>query len=127
MYFWQIYVWTFSSLLILSALGRAVLFVKKPEFVSRLDLIEATVSLAAIPALFGFAYQRAHGARVLWEVFSVVLVGFSFYQFFTPKMRKLYSKGLATTALIISVQCALGGPGLWALVAYAFFDQQIWI
>jgi len=91
--------------LVLSAIGRAVLFVKKPGLFSRLDLIEAAVALAAIPALFGFAYQRAHGTRVLWELFSIVFVGISTYQFFTPKMRKLYDKGLATTAFTISAQC----------------------
>jgi hypothetical protein len=110
----------------LSAIGRVVLFVKKPGLVSRLDLIEATVALAAIPALFGFAYQRAHGTRVLWELFSIVFVGLSIGQFFTPKMRKLYDKGLAITAFTISAQCVLGGPGLWALLAYAFFDQRVW-
>ncbi|MGI4826766.1 MAG: hypothetical protein ACRYFU_01020 [Janthinobacterium lividum] len=109
-----------------SAIGRVVLFIKKPELVSRLDLIEAAVALAAIPALFGFAYHRPHGTRELWELFSVVFVGLSIYQFFTPKMRKLYEKGVAVTALTISAQCALGGPGLWALLAYAFFDQQVW-
>ncbi len=126
MHFWQIYVWVFSGVLVLSAIGRIVLFVKKPGLVSRLDLIEAAVALAATPALFGFAYQRAHGTRVLWELFSVVFVGLSVYQFFTPKMRKLYDKGLPTTAFTVLAQCVLGGPGLWALLAYAFFDSRVW-
>ncbi len=126
MSFWHIYAWAFSGVLVLSGIGRVVLFVKKHVLVSHFDLVEAAVALAAIPALFGFAYQSAHGTHVFWEIYSILLVGLSIYQFFTPKMHKLYEKGLAATVLAISVQCALGGPGLWAVLAYAFFDRRIW-
>ncbi len=91
---WQIYLWSFSVILLLSAAGRIFLFVKRRDLVSSLDLIEAFVGLAVIPALLGFAYGRAYGPHVLWMLLSIVLCILSVYQFFTPKMRKLYQKGV---------------------------------
>jgi hypothetical protein len=123
---WQMYVWAFSGILVFSAIGRGWLFVKKRELVTRLDLLEGAAGLAVIPALFGFAYQRAYGSRVLWAVMCVVLVVLSVYQFFTPKMRKIYDKGLPTAVGVIALQAVLGGPGLWAIICYAFFDRRVW-
>jgi hypothetical protein len=123
---WQMYVWALSGILVFSAIGRVLLFVKKRELATRLDLLEAAVGLAVIPALFGFAYQRAYGNRLLWATMCVVLVVLSVYQFFTPKMRKIYDKGLPSAGGLIAVQTVLGGPGLWAIICYAFFDPQVW-
>jgi hypothetical protein len=123
---WHIYVWAFSAVLLFSGAGRAILFFKRRDLVTRLDLFEAAVGIAAIPALFGFAYQKAYGERSLWVTVCVLLVVFSVYQFFTPKMKKIYSKGFPSAAAVIALQLVLGGPGLWAIICYAFFDPRVW-
>jgi hypothetical protein len=116
----------FSVLLALSAIGRVVLFYRRPELVSRLDLVEAGFGLICIPALLGFLYQRAYVIPIFWQGICVVVILLSFYQFFTPKMQKLYQKGFLISALTIILQMILGGPGLWALVQYAFLDGRLW-
>ena len=126
MHFWSIYIWMFSVLLVLSAIGRVVLFFRRPDLVSRLDLVEAGFGLICIPALLGFLYQRAYAIPIFWQGICVVVILLSFYQFFTPKMQKLYQKGFLISALTIILQMILGGPGLWALVQYAFLDGRLW-
>ena len=123
---WQVYVWVFSVVLLFSAAGRVVLYFKRRELVSRFDVFEGVVALWAIPALFGFAYQRAYGSRWQWEVFCALLIVLSIYQFFTPKMRKLFEKGWLVSAGAIVLQAALGGTALWAMVRYAFFEPGLW-
>ncbi len=123
---WLIYVWAFSVILVLSALGRVFLFFKRPDVVSRLDIYEAFVSLIAIPALFGFAYQKPHGFRIFWIIFCVALSSFSIYQFFTPKMKKLYRKGWLVSTGTIAFQTTIGFPALWALFRYSFFETWLW-
>ena len=123
---WLVYVWAFSVVLVLSAVGRVFLLYKRPDVVSRLDIYEAFFSLIAIPALFGFAYQKPYGIRFFWIVFCVVLSAFSAYQFFTPKMRKLYQKGWLISGGTIGLQTIIGFPALWALFRYSFFEAWLW-
>ena len=123
---WKIYIWAFSLLLLLSAIGRLVLFFKRRDLVSPLDLTEAVIGLIAVPALFGFAYQRAYGPNSLWMVLCILMVGLSVYQFFTPKMKKLYAKGWFVSTGVIVLQIVLGSPALWALIRYSFFEPSLW-
>jgi hypothetical protein len=123
---WQVYAWLFSALLLFSAFGRAVLFHRRPGLVSRLDLVEAGLGVAAIPALFGFAYERAYGSQVLWAALALALIVLSIYQFFTPKMQKIYSKGMVAALGVIILQIVLGAPALWALIRYSFLERRLW-
>jgi hypothetical protein len=41
-------------------------------------------------------------------------------------MRELYSKGWFPVTASIGAMIALGGPALYALIAYAFFEPQLW-
>jgi hypothetical protein len=86
MRFWVIYVWFFSCVLVLSLIGRVVLFFKRPEAVSR----------------------------------------FSIHEFFTDKMKKIYKLAWFKSLATIALQVALGGPALWALVRYSFFEPLLW-
>ncbi len=124
---WQIYVWAFAVMLVLSAAGRVILFFKRPTVVSRLDIVEGLIGLIAIPALFGFAYQKPNGPHALWMILCAVFVVLSIYQFFTPKMKKLYQKGWLVSGGAIGLQAALGAPALWALVRYSFFEPALWM
>lgn len=126
MRFWTIYAWVFSGLLLLSAAGRAFLYCKRHELVSKLDLAEAAAGVIAIPALLGFAYRHAYGYRWMWEIMSVLLIGLSLYHYFTPKMKKLYQRGFVTAAGVILLEFIFGAPAMWALICYAFYDKRIW-
>jgi hypothetical protein len=119
------YVWAFSVLQVLSALGRAVLRFKKPEVVSRYDVFESFFGLLSTPALFGYAYSRAYGPRWFWAVFTAVFLLMNVYQFFSPKMKQLYLKGWLPTMGAIGLQVALGGAALYALVAYSYLEPSL--
>jgi hypothetical protein len=122
---WKVYIWAFCVLLVLSAIGRVVLFFKRRDLVSPLDVVEAFVGLAVMPALLGFAYQRQIAPQALWMILSLVITGMSIYQFFTPKMTKLYEKGWLVAGGVIALQGAIGAPALWALVKYSFFEHPL--
>ena len=119
--------WIFSVVLLLSAGGRAVLRFKKPDLVSRLDVVESIVGLLCIPALLGFAYQHAYGSRTLWRSLCVLLITLSVYQFFSPKMKRIYEKGFLLSGVMILLQIAVGGPALWAFLQYTFLEPKIWV
>jgi hypothetical protein len=123
---WQFYAWAMSAVLLFSAVGRTVIFFKKREAVTRLDIVEGWLGMLTIPALFGFAYQKPYGIRAFWVVIAVLFVGFSIYGFFTPKMKTLYRKGWGMSVASIAGMAVIGGPGLWALVMYAFFSTALW-
>jgi hypothetical protein len=123
---WLIYAWCFSIVIVLSAGGRMALRFKKPEVVSRFDVVEGFLGLIAIPALFGFARQRAVGLHAFWMVIALVFIVLSVWQFASTKMRELYSKGWFPVTASIGAMIALGGPALYALVTYAFFEPQLW-
>jgi hypothetical protein len=59
-------------------------------------------------------------------VLAVGFVGLSIYGFFTPKMKTIYHKGWGASAASIAAMAIIGGPGLWALVSYAFFSTALW-
>lgn len=126
MHNWQIYVWVFSAVLVLCAIGRVILYFKKPDLVGPLDLVESAVGLMVVPALLGFAYQRAYGPHAVWIVLSVILTALSIYQFFTPKMKKLYEKGWLVSSGTILLQTAVGGPALYAVIRYTFLEPAMW-
>jgi hypothetical protein len=123
---WLVYAWCFSVLIVLSAVGRFVLRFKKPEVVNRFDVLEGFLGLITIPALFGFAWQQAVGPHLFWIVIASIFVVLSIWQFASSKMRQLYSKGWLTVTASIAAMIVLGGPALYALVAYAFFEPQLW-
>jgi hypothetical protein len=126
MRFWVIYVWFFSCVLVLSLIGRVVLFFKRPEAVSRLDLVQGIVGILAIPALLGFAYQKPVGLHGFWMLLSFGIICFSIHEFFTDKMKKIYKLAWFKSLATIALQVALGGPALWALVRYSFFEPLLW-
>ncbi len=123
---WVIYAWVFLVVQILSAAGRVALFYMKPGTVSRLDLFESGVGLAAMPAVFGFAYGKAYGPHLFWVIFTAGFLVLNVYSFFTPKMRQVYTLGWAKTSATILALVVVGGPALWALVSYAYFDSAVW-
>jgi hypothetical protein len=127
MRFWQVYVWIFSVVLLFSAVGRVVLRFRKSHLVSRLDVVESFVGLLCIPALLGFAYRHPYGNRNVWQCLCVLVIGFSVYQFFGPKMKQLYEKSFLIAGLTITLQIAVGAPALWALLQYAFLERAIWL
>jgi hypothetical protein len=123
---WQWYVWVFAVVLVLSAVGRTLLFFVRRELVTRFDVVEGWLGLIAIPALFGFAYGTPHGARWWWEFVAVMFVVLSIYAFFASKMHRLYAKGWGVSIATIAVMTLVGGPALWALVGYGFWRTDIW-
>ena len=127
MHGWQVYVWTFSAVVVFSGIGRVFLFFKHRDKVSRLDLLEGFVGIAAIPALFGFAYQKSYGPHAVWIGLTCLLVALSIYQFFTPKMKLIYKKGWLTSVALIGLQTLIGAPALWALFKYSFLQPALWI
>jgi len=126
MHLWKIYVQVFSVISVLSALGRIFLFFKKPGLVSRIDVFEGFVGLLALPALFGFAYQRPYGHHLVWVFLSILVIILSAYQFFTPKMKKVYQMGWVKAGGLIGAQALLGVPALWALLKYSFWQPALW-
>ena len=126
MHLWRIYLWTFSVIVLLSGIGRLVLFFKKPGAVSKMDLAGGAVGIVAIPALLGFAYQRPCGLHLFWQLLTLVLGGLSVYEFFTPKVRALFTKSIPLGIGLTALQIALGGPALFALFRYSFFEPALW-
>ena len=123
---WQLYVWAFSVVLIASAIGRQVLLFKKPDVVGRFDVAESYFSLLALPALFGFVYQRAYGPHLFLVTYCALFLALNVYQFFTPKMKLIYRKGWKPTAMALGLQLVIGFPTLWALVKYSYFEPRLW-
>jgi hypothetical protein len=124
---WKIYVVAFSVIAIFSGLGRLVLYFKKPGSVSVLDLINGFYNLLMLPALSGFAWHRAIGIRGVWIIAVPVLIILSSVEMFSPKMAEFRAKaGDMKFALAMAAQFALGLPGLYALILYAFFRPNLW-
>jgi len=126
MHLWLLYAWCFSVVIVLSAAGRLVVRFKKPEMVSRFDVVEGFLGLIAIPALFGFALQQAVGMHWFWMAVAIVFVVLSIWQFNSEKMKQLCAKGWRPTTLAIVAMVVLGGPALYSLVVYSFFQPQLW-
>ena len=99
---------------------------KRPALVSRYDLFESLFVLLVLPGLFGFAFGRPIGPHALWQVLVVVLVVLSLYSLFSPKMKQLAAKGWGPLIAAVVVSAVIGGPGLYALVVYAYFSPRIW-
>ena len=124
---WRVYAVVFSILAVFSGLGRFVIIRKKPEAVSRMDLVEASVSLFMLPGLFGYAWHRGYGPHLFWMIAVPVLAAMGVSQLFTPKMGKVRAKvGALKFAGLLLFQVALGGPALYALIRYTFFSPALW-
>ncbi|MFT4114655.1 hypothetical protein [Silvibacterium sp.] len=121
--FWHIYVWVFAGILVLSAIGRFLIFLRRRDLVQPIELVEAILGLLAVPALFGFAYQQRLGSPLLWMALCVVLGVASVNQFFSPKMKKIYLRGWLPSIATIGIQALISAPAIWALVRYAFFSR----
>ncbi|WP_198152088.1 hypothetical protein [Granulicella tundricola] len=108
-------------------MGRVAIAFKKPEAVSRMDILGGLFGILLIPGLLGFAYQRPEGPHLFWIVAIPVQVVFSLCELFAPKMEEWrQKKGTLIYVLTLVFQVALGVPALYALVRYAYFSPQLW-
>ncbi len=124
--FWVIYAWLFTAIGIFSLVGRLVLRFKRPKLVSWFDVVESGLVAAALPGLFGYAYDRPMGPQVLWQVGIVLLLVLSVRSLFSSNMKHLADKGVWHLAGALVVTVITGAPGMYALICYAYFSPGIW-
>ncbi len=94
------------------------------------EFIETGLFLVALCGLFGYCWERRIVARLFWQVFLVVFLGWLLVYFFIipSPVRQASTAGLAEPTIIalVAVTALLHVPLVWALFAYGFRRGDIW-
>ena len=124
---WKVYAWCMAVLAAVTLGGRIGMHLRRPGSVARWDHIEAGMNLVLLAGLFGFAYERALGSRLFWEVAVPAAWAGLVYGLFSPTHRKLArEKGARVAALAGAASLAMNLPGLLAVTLYAYARPGIW-
>lgn len=123
---WQVYVWAYAVITVVSCLSRIAIHFKRPDLVSRGSLAESVLSLVPMAGMFGWLYRVPLLSPIFWQVVFAALCLYAVAHYFMPTMRKVYSKGLLPSLGVIAAELVTSLPGLYLLYLYGFHFPVMW-
>lgn len=122
-YFW-LCVFVFGG----SAVARLAMRLRRPDVVSKSDVVIAAFSIPALVAHYGVLTGTALLIPIVWQALAVVVVGANVWFFFSAKFKEAIRQlGARKVALVFVPMTIFSLPFLWAVVQYAFFSQHLFV
>jgi len=119
---WKIFFWLLTALMLISIF--AIFYI---ENLNALDYFDMLIFSVSILGLYGYAFSKKIGARIIWRVVFYILITWSiFYEVFSPFILNIPQYGEAGVIDIWLLFNIIYLPLFMSLYYYGFKSEHIW-